>query len=307
MEVSQRDAFIIEITKAISKNRKIYFLSADFGAPALDNLRESFPDNFVHCGISEQAMIDVATGLALENNIVFCYAMAPFISLRAIEQTKCGPGLMSLPICLISVGVGLGYADAGPTHYATEDFACLRSIPRSTVYTASDSTVAMNLANYFVENPHFSYVRLDRDALPEIVESTEIDIRRGYRIIGDIQSNSIALTSHGRMTHLCVEVQKEYPDEFFVIDIIRGKKFPDGVAKIVDECRGFIAVDEQSPGGSLFSAVQEDLSKKRVLKTSASLSLPDDYVFENGGRNYLLNKLGLNKENILNIANDMFL
>ena len=111
----QRDAFIEEITKRLEKDKSIYFLSADFGAAALDTLRERFPKNFLHCGISEQAMLDIASGLAIEGNKVFVYAMAPFISLRSIEQAKCGAGLMNLPICIISVGIGLGYADAGPT------------------------------------------------------------------------------------------------------------------------------------------------------------------------------------------------
>ena len=118
----QRDVFIKEITKSLEKDKNIFFLSADFGAAALDELREKYPENFLHCGISEQAMMDVATGLALEGKKVFVYAMSPFLSLRSIEQTKCGPGLMNLPICLISVGIGLGYADSGPTHYSTEDF-----------------------------------------------------------------------------------------------------------------------------------------------------------------------------------------
>ena len=97
----QRDEVIKIIYKAAQKNKKIFFLSADFGAAALDKLREQFPKNFIHCGISEQAMLDIAAGLALEKNKVFVYAMAPFLSLRAIEQAKCGPGLMNLPICMI--------------------------------------------------------------------------------------------------------------------------------------------------------------------------------------------------------------
>ena len=104
----QRDAFIEEITKKLEIDKSIYFLSADFGAAALDDLRKKFPKNFLHCGISEQAMLDIASGLALEGNKVFVYAMAPFISLRSIEQTKCGAGLMNLPICILSVGIGLG-------------------------------------------------------------------------------------------------------------------------------------------------------------------------------------------------------
>ena len=134
----QRDVFIEEVTKRLEKDKSIYFLSADFGAAALDSLRERFPKNFLHCGISEQAMLDIASGLALEGNKVFVYAMAPFISLRSIEQAKCGAGLMNLPICVISVGIGLGYADAGPTHYSTEDYACFRSIVGSSIYTPSD-------------------------------------------------------------------------------------------------------------------------------------------------------------------------
>ena len=101
----QRDIFIEEITKNLIKDKSIFFLSADFGAAALDDLRKRFPENFLHCGISEQAMLDVAAGLALEGKKVFVYAMAPFLALRSIEQAKCGAGLMDLPICLLSVGV----------------------------------------------------------------------------------------------------------------------------------------------------------------------------------------------------------
>ena len=43
----QRDAFIEEITKKLNQDKSIYFLSADFGAKALDVLRERFPNNFL--------------------------------------------------------------------------------------------------------------------------------------------------------------------------------------------------------------------------------------------------------------------
>ena len=149
----QRDAFIKEITKRLDRDKSIYFLSADFGAAALDDLRKSFPNNFLHCGISEQAMLDIASGLALDGNKVFVYAMAPFLSLRSIEQTKCGAGLMNLPICLISVGIGLGYADAGPTHYSTEDYACFRAIAGTSIYTPSDVATTKLVAQEILENP----------------------------------------------------------------------------------------------------------------------------------------------------------
>ena len=56
----QRDAFIEGITKKLNQDQNIYFLSADFGAAALDDLRKRFPNNFLHCGISEQMMLDLS-------------------------------------------------------------------------------------------------------------------------------------------------------------------------------------------------------------------------------------------------------
>ena len=41
----QRDAFIEEVKKRLETDKDIYFLSADFGAAALDSLREQYPDN----------------------------------------------------------------------------------------------------------------------------------------------------------------------------------------------------------------------------------------------------------------------
>ena len=70
---------------------------------------------------------------------------------------------MNLPICMISVGIGLGYADAGPTHYSNEDFSCLRSIVGSSIYTPSDNNTTKFIAKEMLTKPKFSYVRLDRD------------------------------------------------------------------------------------------------------------------------------------------------
>src|SRR3989304_9586715 len=57
-----------------------------------------------------------------------------------------------------------GYADAGPTHYATEDLACLRAIINAHVLIASDGEVARYLAIDAIARPRLSFVRLDRHA-----------------------------------------------------------------------------------------------------------------------------------------------
>ena len=299
----QRDAFIKEITKKLNTDKNIFFLSADFGAAALDELRERFPNNFLHCGISEQAMLDIASGLALEGNKVFVYAMAPFLSLRSIEQTKCGAGLMNLPICLISVGVGLGYADAGPTHYATEDYACFRSIVGSSVYTPSDIVSTKLIANEILKNPKFSYIRLDRENLPKInPEVTIKDFKNGYRIFGKIDNKKILLISHGKMFHKCFELYNKEPNKFVCADLFRSKPFPKDLPKKIKTCKGIVVVDEQTPSGNLSACIFEGCSDQNYFPKIISKSLPEKYVFENGGRDYLLNKFGLSTEDIITAA-----
>ena len=299
----QRDAFIEEITKQLEKDKKIFFLSADFGAAALDELREKYPKNFLHCGISEQAMLDIAAGLALEGNKVFVYAMAPFLSLRSIEQTKCGAGLMNLPICLLSVGIGLGYADAGPTHYSTEDFACFRAIVGSSIYTPSDVPQTRLIAKEMLKKPEFSYIRLDRGVLPDInPKISEDDFKNGYKIFGEVNNKKIALISHGKMFHNCLEICNNQPNNYISVDLFRSKPFPESLPKKILSCKGIVAVDEQSPSGNLASCIFEGFSNQNYYPKIVSKSLPEKYVFENGGRDYLLNKFGLSNDDILKAA-----
>ena len=296
----QRDIFINQITKKLKKNKNIYFLSADFGAAALDELREKFPKNFIHCGISEQAMLDIATGLALEKNKVFVYAMAPFLSLRAIEQAKCGPGLMKLPICMISVGIGLGYADAGPTHYANEDFACFRAVVGSSVYTPSDNTTTRFIADEMLSKTSFSYVRLDRDQCGELNPSlTKQDYKNGFKIFGKPARNKIAILSHGKIFNKCMNIYEKNKNKYVLINLFRAKPFPKKIINIVKKIERFMVVDEQSPSGGLSSCVFEGFSDSKFHPKIISKNLPEQYIFDNGGRDYLLKKYGLGEAELL--------
>ena len=303
----QRDAFIEEVKKRLETDKDIYFLSADFGAAALDSLREMYPDNFIHCGISEQAMLDIATGLALQGKKVFCYAMAPFISLRAIEQIKCGPSMMNLPIAILSVGIGIGYADAGPTHYITEDFACMRSIINLNMYTLADASSARRLANQVLDNPELCYIRFDRHDQPELpVTNFKEDLT--YRLMGDmLTEEKVLLIGSGKMSHIISEVYQRNQNRVVGVDLIQSKPFPDAVAVFVDHCKGAIVIDEQTPCGSLGAAVLEKLAQADLLnKPVKIITLPEEYLFENGGREYLLKKHGLSVENIEKVLNDNF-
>lgn len=294
----QRDAFIIEVLASAKKNKDIYFLSADFGAPALDAFREQLPQQFVHCGISEQNMVDLAAGLALDGRQVFCYAMAPFVSLRCLEQHKCSAGMMNLPVCTIVAGVGLGYADAGPTHYATEDLACLRAIINSTVLTASDAETARLLAADAVARPRFSFIRLDRAPGKDLSPEVKIDdVRDGLRVLR--KGRCVVIITNGYMVARTLDALEPYPSlDVAVIDLIQAKPIPQKLVDHISKCDSVLTIEEQTPCGGLSSAVMEAMADWGMLKPFHRLTLPERYFFENGGRNRLLEIAQLSAQDI---------
>ena len=76
--------------------------------------------------------------------------------------------------------------------------------------------------------------------------------------------------------------------------------------KEISSCKGIVVVDEQSPSGNLSSCIFEGFSHQNLFPKIISKSLPEKYIFENGGREFLLNKFGLSTKDIVEAANKIW-
>ncbi len=164
--MNQRDIFFNKLYDFASRDKDIILLCADMGAPALDQWREKLPDQIINVGIAEQNMIAVAVGLVLGGKKVYCYAIAPFVTLRCYEFIKCDICLMNLPITLVGVGAGLSYNESGPTHHTTEDIAIMRALPNMNIVNCCDEGDAHYAAILSTTLNKPLYVRLDRHEKP---------------------------------------------------------------------------------------------------------------------------------------------
>ena len=294
----QRAAFIESVTLKEYENKNIIFLSADFGAPALDKYRDAIPKQFLHMGISEQNLIDTAIGLALKGKTVFCYAMAPFISLRAAEQHKLA-AMMKLPIINLFAGVGFGYANAGPTHYSTEDLSiCLNTVGAS-VYTVSDSSFAGALAEELCLKPRLSFVRLDRDPRENLQCEFPIDINAGYRSF--FQGSDTLIISHGIMVgkiYDSLKTNSELSKKVTLVDLFCCKPLPENLLALAGGFKKIIIVDEQLRNSSLCSHLSMSLLHQGHNNVR-NFYLDDNYAFENHGRDLLMKNNGLDLDIIL--------
>lgn len=292
----QRDAFIDVIYDRACKDKEIFFLSADFGAPALDKFRQNLPENFIHLGIAEQNMIDVAIGLSIAGKKVFTYAMAPFISLRCAEQHKLA-AMMQLPIVNIVAGVGLGYANAGPTHYATEDLGLFFGYPNAEVYTASDSFSAGLIAESLIDKPHFAFVRLDRDKCEDLEGFSPLDFEAGYRIFGS--GKKACVISHGYLlAHLKAKLNSNLIEQVTLVDAFRCKGNIDKFTELFSNFSCFLFIDEQINGSDLGTYMLEKVPPLTPIASVRKMSLKSKYYFLNTGRDALLSEGGLSIESI---------
>ena len=55
-----RDVFLKNILQSMERNKDIFFVTADFGSPVLDDIRAKYPDRFLNVGIAEQNLINIS-------------------------------------------------------------------------------------------------------------------------------------------------------------------------------------------------------------------------------------------------------
>ena len=302
-----RDVVIETICAAARRDKDILFISADLGAVALDDLRRDLPNQFIHAGIAEQHMIDLAAGLALSGKKVFCYAMAPFITARCYEQIKCVISSMNLPVTLIAVGVGLGYDHATLTHFTPEDIACMRALNGIEVLTPADEVVAAEIATRAIQSPAFRYLRLDRQVFPFLYRENAAQVLdAGF---GEVRKGKdVAIVACGALVHKALAAAESLAGQGVnagVIDLIRVKPI-DG-ARLADALKGFksiLTVEEQLLEGGMGSAVIEALvdATGRLDWPVKRLGMRDKFEVVNGDRDHLHGLYGIDTPDIVGAA-----
>jgi len=123
-----RKNFVKTLEGIMKKDSNVYLIPLDVGFGVLEPLREQFPDRVQNHGISEQHVISLANGMAMENKIPFVYSINSFLVFKGFEQIRM---LSSMGSHAILVGVGLEdeYKDFGITHYSFGDKEVLGTLP----------------------------------------------------------------------------------------------------------------------------------------------------------------------------------
>ena len=305
-----RDAFLDKLYDIAREDRRVILISNDFGAPSLDKFREDLPDQFVHIGIAEQNMVDVATGLALAGNIVYMYSIGPFLPLRCYEQLRVHLAFKRYNITGVMVGAGYSYDLSGPSHHALEDIAVMNVLPDITILNASDSIMGAAFARMSYEEEGPKYIRFDREVFSPIYDQQDSDFSDGLTVLKD--GSDLFIIASGIMVHQAFTVVEELARNSIdagIIDLYRIKPLnKELLLNTMLKTNCIVTMEENFLNGGIGSIIANlivDCSQNIKLRR---LGIPEQYFSQGGGREVLHRLAGLDvasiTENILKWAKE---
>ena len=286
--VSQRDSFWNKVYELVAGDRDIVVVSADFGSPIIDKIIQHYPGQFVNVGIAEQNGIAVATGLAMSGKKVVIAAIAPFITLRCLEQIRVNNAIMKIPITVAGMGVGFSFAFAGPTHHIAEDIAIMRAMPHITINSPSDSIMCQALTEVALNSQTTNYIRVDKYVVPHLYEQGA-DFSQGSAVLK--QGSSYIVTT-GNMVHVALEAAENLNKQGMDVGVIDVYELPIKEEAFLAAVRGakkLITLEEHYLPGGFGSAVCETLADNGILLPLKRIGLPHSkgYCYKYGGIEYI--------------------
>jgi transketolase len=273
-----RRAFTNTILEEAKRNRQVFIVTSDArGSVTLEEFAAELPDQFVEAGIAEQNAVGVAAGLALCGNNVFVCGPACFYSARSLEQIKVDVAYTHSNVKIIGVSGGVTYGALGSTHHSLHDIAVMRTFPGLQVYLPADRFQTAALTRYLVHSSEPAYVRLGRNAVPDVYNELDSFSFAKAKIISE--GNDVTIIACGETVSHSLQASrnlKKYGINARVIDMHTLKPI-DKIA-IIDAAREtghIITVEEHSIYGGLGSAVAEVVAQNCPARMKI-LGIPDE-------------------------------
>lgn len=144
----------------MEKDESIFLLVGDLGFGMWDKIKEKFPNRFINCGASEQAMMGIAVGLAQENKKPFVYTITSFF-LRCAETISLYLDHENIPVRLVGSGRDDDYKHDGVSHYCYKAQDFIKSAHLMEYYPETKEQIP-DLVKSMVEREEASFISLKR-------------------------------------------------------------------------------------------------------------------------------------------------
>jgi transketolase len=282
---------------------KVIFIGSDLGPGVLDEFKKNIPDKFLMEGVSEQSIIGMSAGLAIEGLKPYVNTIATFITRRCFEQIVIDICLHNLSVRLIGNGGGLVYAPLGPTHQAIEDISILRVLPNITILAPCDSIEMKELVKQTLSYKGPVYIRIARGG-EEIITNLDENIKISQGVLKKQPKNHLFITT-GVMTQIALKASEDLKKNNIgagVLHLATVKPLDkEMLSHWIPKVKKIITVEEGLLAGGFGSSILEfcsDNLPNDVHKISR-IGLKDSFIEKYGTQDLLFNDNNLTKEYLI--------
>ncbi|MFQ5828082.1 MAG: transketolase family protein [Candidatus Methylomirabilia bacterium] len=294
-----RAAFVETLTQVAAENPRVILLTADLGFQIFDEFQARFGRRYVNVGVAEAQLVCAAAGLALEGWRPVTYSIASFHVSRPYEQLRISVSYPQLPVVVVGVGGGYGYAHNGVTHHAVNDFALMCSMPGMAVVAPGDANEVAQLLPQTLQLPGPCYVRIGRGNEPSVPAPTPAILGHA-RLLTD--GERVAVLSTGDMASVVLEALAHLQSErIFPLAYQMHTIRPLDTAtldELAAKVHTILTIEEHSPDGGLTAAVSAWLLTRARTLRLMRLGPPGDFALGNLHPHDLRHRLNYDAESI---------
>lgn len=155
-----RKEFASLLHSEMSLNENIILLTGDLGYGLWDKIKIDYPDRFFNTLSSEQLMMGMASGLAMDGKIPIVYSITPFAIYRPFEFIRNYLHHEQIPVKILGGGRDKDYGYLGFSHWAEEDIDILSVLNNIKLYKPKEFST--NVFKEFLYNNCPSYLNLSK-------------------------------------------------------------------------------------------------------------------------------------------------
>lgn len=285
---------------------RVVFIGSDLGPGVLKNMKRDMPSRFFMEGVSEQHIIGMAAGLAMEGFVPYVNTIATFLTRRCFDQIAIDVCLENLPVRLIATGGGTVYAPLGPTHLAFEDMAIMRALPNMAIVAPVDEVEMVKCMRASLNWPGPLYIRVGKGNEPIVTaEDTPFVLGKALemRPAGDV-----AIVSTGIVTAKALKAADLLAERGIAAGVTHMHTVKpldvEAVRALASRSRLLVTVEEHTKMGGLGSAVAEVIAEEGLPARLLRLSLADAFPEGYGSNDHLMELAGLQPQQIAESAAD---
>lgn len=276
-KVKTRDGYGKGLVLAGEKNPNVVVLCADLSESTRSLwFQEKFPERFIECGVAEQGMATIASGMAAAGKVVFMSSYAVFSPGRNNEQIRTTVSYNSweaqsgkeINVKIAGAHAGISVGQDGATHQALEDVGLMRMHPGMTVVVPADAHETRKATVAVAERPGPCYIRFGRADYPVFTtEETPFEIGKAYVVIS---GKDATIAACGPLVYKAIIAAKELKDEDGIeCEVINNHTIKplDGetVLGSVKKTGCIVTAEEHQIMGGMGSAVAEFLSQNHPV------------------------------------------